>query len=187
MTAERKVKGSVVQDMVKIVRAFPDQGWDQYLTGEDMDTVKSMILPTAWYPIEFYQRVGLAVYRLVAGSSDEIVASFGKAAMKELFEGPYRPFLDQGDPVLAVRKFMDLRKSLFTFSRMAVEKTGNKEMRITIAELGDFVEGLDIFTVLLGVHIQELVALNGGMDPVLYTSQRMEGGDTVLEYEVSWT
>ena len=187
MTQERMIKGSVVLDMAKVIRAFKDEAWDQYLTPADVELVKAMIIPTAWYPIDAYQRMGLAVYKLVAKGDEKALRAFGQAAMKELFEGPYRPFLAKDDPVQAVAKFFELRKSLFNFSRTTVEQTGPKSLRVRIAELGEFDVGLDVFLLLLNVHLEELVKFNGGKIEGINSRSVKERGQTVLLVDLAWT
>jgi hypothetical protein len=184
---ERKLKGSVALDMVKVVRAFPDQPWDRFLLPEDMEIVNSMIIPAEWYPIEFFQRVGLAVYKLVAKGNDEVVAQFARRAMKELYEGPYRPFLAQGDPFAATEKFLDLRRGLFNFSKMEMERTGEESLRVRISEFGTLEEGLDVFMLVLGVHFQELIKYNGGDRVNLDYHRETEAGQIKMVFELSWT
>ncbi|HUT54556.1 MAG TPA: hypothetical protein VM658_14295 [bacterium] len=187
MTQNRRIKGSVVLDMVKVIRAFKDLPWDRYLKPEDFEIVKTMVIPTAWYPIETYQRMGLAVYKLVAKESEDVVRKFGQAAMKELLEGPYRPFLVKNDPFEAVAKFFELRKSLFTFSKMAIEKTGDKSLRARITEFGDFSDGLDVFTILLCAHLEELAKNNGCKGITLKPCHEKEKGQTNIVVDMAWT
>ena len=186
MTQDRRIKGSVVLDMVKVIRAFKDLPWGQYLKPEDFEIVKSMVIPTAWYPIETYQRMGLAVYKLVAKGSEDVVRTFGQAAMKELLAGPYRPFLVKNDPFEAVAKFFELRKSLFNFSRTAIEKTGAKSLRVNITDLGDFGEGLDIFSVLLCAHLEEIARCNGCKDITLRPRHEKEKANVNIIVEMAW-
>lgn len=186
MIEQRKVKGSVLLDMVKVVRAVKDAPWDDYLTDGDREIVNSMVIPTAWYPIESYQRIGLAVFDLVAKGDESTLEQFGKSAMKDLFHGSYRPFLDKGNPLEALGKFLDLRKSLFNFSRMEITATGENSARVTISEFGDFERGLDLFEILLDVHLRQLIELNGGKNVTSDKKRRGEGDDLVMEIDLAW-
>lgn len=186
MTQERTVKGSVAMDMVKIVRALKDLPWDQYLKPEDFEIIDSMILPTGWYPVEFYQRVGTAVYKLVAKENVETVKSFGAMAMQELIEGPYRKFLTKGDPHQALDKFLELRKTMFNFGKMEARKTGDKKARITLSELGDYQEGMEIFQTLIGVHFEKLVETNGGTDVAMENSNEFKEGQSTFIFDLEW-
>ncbi len=186
MSAARMVKGSVLLDMVKVVRAFRDLPWDDYLKPDDWNIIDGMVIPTAWYPVENYQRIGVAVYYLVAKADKRVVSQFGELAMQELFNGPYKPFLDKGDPLTSVEKFLDLRRSLFNFSRMEAAGTGDKSMQVKVWELGELKDGVDMFLVLTGAHFKKLVQLNGGEMVKLMTRGEEKGGDLVLYFDLTW-
>jgi hypothetical protein len=189
--AQRMVKGSVILDMVKIIRALDQLPWDQRLRPEDFEIVNGMVMPKSWYPIDAFMRMGLAVFELAAGSKPELVFAFGRQAMQGLFEGPYRPFLDKGDPFEATQKFLDLRRSMFNFSSMKMEKTGERGLRVEINEMGwaheALEEGLEVFSLVLDAHFEKLIELNGGRE--VKVSHRVEPrpDDTLLFHEVSWT
>lgn len=186
MSGERKCKGSVILDMVKIIRADKQAPWDRFLRPEDWEIVNSMVIPTEWYPIESYQRMGTAVYELVAKRNAQVVEQFGRAAMKGLFGGSYRPFLDKKDPHEAIHKFLELRKSLFNFSRMEMQKTGPRAARVLIFEIGEFQQGLDIFEQLLAAHLKELVELNGAGAATCQSSLQDVQGEKTLAFELGW-
>jgi hypothetical protein len=185
-TTERKVKGSLVVDMVKIIRAIPQLPWDKHLKPEDMAVVNSMVLPTAWYDMESYMRIGLAVYALGAQGKPENVVAFGRQAMQALFDGPYRPFLDKNDPALAIQKFLDLRKSLFTFSKMKMDKLADKKVRVTISELGRIEDGLEVFNLILEVHFVRLIELNGGKNVRCERKEQITPYDATLIFDLAW-
>ncbi len=48
------VKGTVLTDLVKIVRKERQLGWDDYLQPEDWDIINGDILATQWYPGDFF-------------------------------------------------------------------------------------------------------------------------------------
>jgi len=186
MTAERMLKGSVIVDMVKVVRGFKDLPWDQYLRPEDWKVVNAMVIPTAWYPVESYFRIGWAVYKLVAKENADTVRAFGKAAMNEMMQGPYKSFLYRNEPLEAVQKFLDLRKPLFNFSRMTAERTGGKSLRVTVFEMGKFETGLDIFGLLAGIQFQHIVEQNGGKNVKLETRVISTAKDDDLIFDLTW-
>ena len=184
---ERSLKGTVILDLVKIIRALKDLPWDEYLQPEDWEIINSMALPTAWYPIESYMRMGLAVFKLAAGGSEEAVRQFGRQAMQGLFNGPYRPFLDKGDPHQAVGKFIELRRSLFNFSRMEAEKVSENSLRMTISELGDLKEGVEVFALLAQVHLEEIAAMNGAREVRSASRVDFKEDGPVLTFDLEWS
>jgi hypothetical protein len=163
MAGEKNVKGVVILDLVKVIKAFKDIPWEDYLESEDMEIVKSMVIPTAWYSAESFQRMALAVWEHVSKKDENVVREWARGAMKGLLEGPYRPHLERGDPFAATEKFLDLRRGLFSFSRTWLEKKGEKEMVVGISEVGKM-EGFYLLTILVAAHVQVIIEFNGGKD-----------------------
>lgn len=180
------VKGSVLVDMVKVVRQFKDPPWGQYLKPEDQELIQAMVIPTAWYPIESYMRIGMAVFKLIARGDPQAVIAFGRSGMDEMLEGPYRFHLERRDPFAAMQKFLDLRKSLFNFSRMEAKQTGEKSLCVRLSELGKFETGLEVFVLLAGAQFQRLVERNGGKNVRLETRIEPAPADNTLLFELSW-
>ncbi len=184
MTEQRMVKGSVLVDFVKVIQATKHIEWDKYLLPEDLELTRSMVIPSNWYPMEAYQRMGLAVWKLVAGENEGIARTFGKQAMQKLLDGPYRRLLKQDDPHLAMQKFMELRQTLFNFSDFEMQQTGERSIRVTIKGPLDY-EGLEIFTILVGVHFEVLVEANLGRNVVVDAGRSDDDNDSLV-YEISW-
>ena len=184
--SDMKVKGNLIIDFVKVIRANKDLGWDQYLTPGDLELVNTMIIPAGWYPIEHYQRMGIALHQLIAKENEEVLRQFARALMQGLFAGAYRPFLDKHDPFAAAQRFLDLRVSLFNFARGKLEKTGEKSLRINffIGNLGDV--GLDIFLRFAGYYFQLLIELNGGQNVKMDCRREIRENEKVLVYELAW-
>jgi hypothetical protein len=184
--SERKCKGSMFTDLIKLIKAVPGADWNRYLKAEDWEIINGLCLPTTWYPIESYMRMGYAAFQLISGGDVARVRVFGLAAMKELWEGPYKPFLDRHDPFEAVQKFLDLRRAVFNFSKMEMERKSGSSLRVRISELGNFDNGIELFLTLTGVHFLELVRLNGGESPTLETSREGRAHDPVLIFDLKW-
>ena len=186
MEDKRMIKGSVIMDMVNLVRAREDLPWHEYLTEEDLKTVNSMVLPGNWYPLELSQRLSVAAFELLANKNMEMVEKLSRAASRELFAGVYKPFVHVGDPEAAIRKFLKLRESLYTFSKASAEPLSEKKIRVRITELGEPNEHLPVYILYQAIQFEELVAVNGGLEDKSETRQGMEDGQLFLEFDVSW-
>ncbi len=182
---DKKVKGDAIIKMVKVIRNAKDLPWQDHLTSEDMDIVNSMVLPASWYPAESYQRMLLAVYKLVARGDLEVVRNYGRFAMNELLQGPYGKQLDLNNPYEAVKKFFALRQALINFAKWAVESKGEKGMQVRLSEIG-YYEGVDVYCVMLGEHFKVIIERNGGRDPKLEISTTEEDGEQVYVLDMEW-
>jgi hypothetical protein len=185
MNTERKVKGELLVDFVKMIRAAKDLPWKEHLKPEDMEIVNSMVIPTSWYPVESYQRMALAVWELVAKRNEEVVHEYGRQAMRELLKGFYRPHLDRGDPFQAVDKFLGLRRSLFSFSRTEVKKKGENNILVRISGFGSF-EGMDIYALLIAAYLQALIEFNRGKDVKYDIQETREQDEQVYLINIEW-
>lgn len=92
MESDRKCKGSVMLDIVKVVRAFRDLDWGEYLKPEDWEIIDAMVIPTEWYPIDSYMRIGMAVYK--------VVAKGGQGGGKDFRTGRHQGNLRRGLPAV---------------------------------------------------------------------------------------
>lgn len=45
---ELKVKGTVLLDYVRLIKAVKDKNWDKYLTDADKQIINGRILPSLW-------------------------------------------------------------------------------------------------------------------------------------------
>ena len=61
-----QVKGTMITDYVKLVRSNPDKDWGRYLEDGDWEIINGQVLSSAWYPYEFFRRLGYAVFKEIA-------------------------------------------------------------------------------------------------------------------------
>ncbi|HUT53507.1 MAG TPA: hypothetical protein VM658_08960 [bacterium] len=161
---ERKVKGMVLLGFANLIRSSPNLPWKDHLTEEDLEIVNSGFLPSQWYSAEAYNRMALAVYKLVHKGDPDWAREFGRASIKELIKGGYGTFLTNLEPAEAMKKYFVIRSHYINFAKMAVEKTGNKSCRVTISETGKFDES-DLYQFMFGAQFEELIEANGGKEP----------------------
>jgi hypothetical protein len=82
------VKGVLFLDYVRMIKSRRDVDWDKYLVPADREYLQGMVLPSQWYPLESYQRMGVAVLRELAGGKMEVVRLWGRLSVRPL--GPNR-------------------------------------------------------------------------------------------------
>lgn len=107
-----RVKGTLLTDYVRIIRANRDKDWDQWLDAGDWAVVDKTILASSWYPYTRFRRIAYAVFKVVAGSNFEAARSFGKFNMANHLK-TYRHIVVSGDPISSVRNLARLRLSFF--------------------------------------------------------------------------
>jgi uncharacterized protein (TIGR02265 family) len=127
---DRKAKGTMFLDFVKMIKANKHLDWGKYLQPGDWDVIDSIILPSKWYPFDVYYRCSMAVFDLIGKGSLEAAHANGRMMGEKLFETTYRSVVQRKDPMLGLSQFVATYGALFNFSRMHMEKLGPKHCRI---------------------------------------------------------
>ena len=95
---EKKVKGTMLIDFVRMVRSNKNLDWNKYMQPEDWDFINSKILPSNWYPFDFYARLGWASFNLVGNGDLELARLNGQIMAQHLFETTYTSMVKFKDP-----------------------------------------------------------------------------------------
>ncbi len=183
--AERKVKGTMLIDQVKQIRANKDKDWDKYLKPEDREIISGRILPSTWYPLELYQRCGLAVFQVLGGGNPDLARLRGKIRGKELFGDVYKNIVAKKDPMTALRSFVKIYGGLFNFSTIELEKIEEKHAIIKHDYDPEDPGNMPYCYTLMG-HLDVLVEMTGGKNvKIELTSKQWEGAPVTI-FDITW-
>lgn len=127
----KHVKGVLFLDYVRMIRKRKEVDWDRYLTAEDRDVLARMILPSQWYPLETYQRCGVAVLHEIAAGDVQVVRSWGRQSMDELIK-IYKNLIKSDDALDSLKKFQVLRSRFFDFEAVQVKPGEGKKVEIKV-------------------------------------------------------
>jgi hypothetical protein len=110
----RQVKGVLFADYVRMLRATKNVPWENHLPAQDLHFLSERIDPGGWYPMESYERMGLAILDQIAHGDFAIVRQWGRKTIDEL--RAVEPVLFEGsDPREIFMRFQVLRQTLFNF------------------------------------------------------------------------
>jgi len=127
-----RVKGTLLMDYIRMIRANKDKNWDKYLEEKDWEIVNNRILPSNWYPYDTFSRIGLAVFKEIAGSNLELTRTFGKAVMADLLK-IYKNLVVPGDPVASLERHSALHRTFIDAGADArVLETSDKQVKYKI-------------------------------------------------------
>ncbi|OGP84854.1 MAG: hypothetical protein A2Y95_09200 [Deltaproteobacteria bacterium RBG_13_65_10] len=121
-SAERRAKGILVLEHVKIIRKAKDQRLIEGLSSEERRIVASHVLPSSWYPYDFYAKAIDLVHRHVSHSNPEAARDMGRHLGSSLFQGPYAQFLKEEDFEGTARGFITVWRNLFSFGQVTFSK-----------------------------------------------------------------
>jgi len=106
-----EIKGTMLVDYIRMIRANKDKNWDKWLTDEDRQIVNQTVLPSSWYPYQTFSNIGFATFKELANSDMKTAKTFGRMAMKNLLK-LYQHILMPDDPVSSVKKYANLNRVL---------------------------------------------------------------------------
>lgn len=136
----KQVKGSVLIDFVKTIKASKSQAYDKYLTEEDKKLFSQRLLPSAWYPFDTFKRAFLGVFEVLAKKDLETVRKWGRMYGEAIISNLYRGIIREGHPMESLLKYPTYVRNMYDFGKVEVKELGPTTALITVTEFDpDFV------------------------------------------------
>lgn len=180
----RHVKGVLFVDYVRMLRGHKEQPWAAQLLPEDLPYLQERVVDGAWYPMETFERMGLAILRLVAGGDLELVRRWGRLSAADVasaLEGLVVP----GDPRETLMRVHVVRRSLFDFETLTVLEIDDGQAVLQVgfgmspqAEEAAGVQTLGFF--------EGLVELADGRPTEAVLAERSWAGDSCTVLRLAW-
>jgi hypothetical protein len=181
---ERQVKGSLLVDFVKMIRATPDLPWADHLPAEDLELVNQMILPASWYPLESFQRIGLAVFKLVAKENYDMLRAYGRSQADKLHqENP--GMVSQGRPGDTLEKQRVIQQRFYSFDLTESEDVGPGHIIVHIYTNPEEV-GVKMMIEINSGQVERLIELSGGTNIEVKLIEAVWEGADRSSLEVKW-
>jgi hypothetical protein len=182
---QRHVKGTMLADFVRMIRANKDRNWDAYLEKGDWEIINSKIYPTQWYSLGYYQRFGFAIYKVLAGGDLETVRMSGRIRGRDFFREVYSSAIAVQDPARALGHFAKIYSSLFDFSVIEFERVDSNHVIISHDYDPEDEANTPYCFQLMG-YIDTLIGLTGGTNPrIELTAKQWEGAPTTV-FDITW-
>ncbi len=183
-----KVKGTILQDLVKQVRTEKDKNWKDYLEPEDWEYINGDIMASQWYPDDFFYRLALATFNVTGNSNLDASFAYGQLTAHNMAV-IYKNMIVENDPATSIERFMARRKSFFSTDYKGAEqnRVEKHDRRVTVYTIADEkirnteVADVIMHSVLGAMH--EIASIVGGS---LVNSNLKKNGD-VYELTISWT
>jgi len=187
------VKGTWLIEWAKMVRKYikgdekKKEEFNSYLTANDWEIINGMIIPSQVYAYDFFQRLGRAVFHIVAKENLEATRAFGKLLMKNLLI-VYKNLLVANDPIASAKKLVEYHSFCFinVVSRTSVKEEGEKFITILLTltkEDKKYVEAAEAFAYQLAGSFEELIAQAGAENVQMIIEKTPEGN---FQYNATW-
>jgi len=131
-SADRRVKGTLFVDYVRMLRGRKDTDWSKQLLPEDLGYLVQRIEPEGWYPMPTFERMGLAILTEIAQGDLETVRNFGRMSIDWLCQANPQ-LLAPGDPRDSLMRFQVLRRSYFNYPALEIQGISDGEASIHVA------------------------------------------------------
>lgn len=183
---EKKAKGTMLIDFIRMIRSFKDLDWNKYLKKEDWDIINSIVLPAKWYPFDLYYRCSLATYKLIAQGKLENARAYGQAMAKQLFEGTYKSMVQSKNAAQALKQFVMTYGSLFNFGVLKIESNASNQVKIHLDYEGDD-DGTSAYAYQLMGMLETLIDLTGTKNGKVKLSAKQWDGAPKTTFDIVWT
>jgi hypothetical protein len=131
VSAERRVKGVLFVDYVRMLRTHKGVVWSEHLPPEDLPFLHSRIHPVDWYPMATFERMGNQILKLVAQGDLVAVRMWGRIQVDQL-RALQPSLVAAGDPVESINRFRVLRATYFDFDALDVLMLHHEEALIVV-------------------------------------------------------
>jgi hypothetical protein len=178
------VKGTLFVDYVRMLRGHKGIDWSMHLAPEDVSFLVQRIEPETWYPMESFERMGLAILAEIAHDDLETVRSFGRVSIDWLCQQEPR-LLAAGDPLDTLMRFRVLRQGFFDYPALEIAAASDGEASIRVGYgMGARAEEAASWQTL--GFFERLLEVAGGRNVQAWFSTRVWAGDASTMIELRW-
>jgi len=189
---QKTVKGTWLVDYVKLLNNFlksnpqDREKFNELLKPGDWKYIKEMILPSSKYPYEFFQRLGNAIFIIIAQSNLETTRSFGHLVLENLLQ-TYKSILIPNQQIESLRKFLSFHEAYFkeVSSRAILIESAEHSAKIKLNLIPEDKQfpASKAFAYQLGGSFEALVAKAGGKKVQM---EIIEDQDKNYIYNLDW-
>lgn len=116
---QRRVRGVLFVDYVRMARGKKDVRWGEHLDQEDLLLLAQKIDPEGWYPMETFERLGVAILKEVALGQLEGVRMWGRFQVFSVRK-QFPTLVAEGEPRETMMRFGVLADSFFDYGALEV-------------------------------------------------------------------
>jgi hypothetical protein len=158
------------------------------LTDKDLSLIKERILPSSWYEMDFYERLGSSVFKVAGNNRPEGLHEFGGGVMWNTLVKVYGDRLLRNDPSRALSGFSLLYKGVF-FNTGASEYQPGKDGGVFKISDPLGIPTQESFVLMIKALLEKITRQNGAQNVKVECEQekviKTEKLNSVT-YKISW-
>jgi len=128
---QRRVRGILFVDYVRMIRGHKAIDWSKYLQDEDSAMLVQPIDPDGWYPMETFERFGIGIVREVAGGQLVAVRMWGRFQV-EFVRQAHPNLIATDDPRSTFMRFQSLQRSFFDYDAVVVDEVLDETATVSV-------------------------------------------------------
>jgi uncharacterized protein (TIGR02265 family) len=179
-----KVKGTILVDFAKTIRADKSGAYAAYLTDQDRKIIADRILVSSWYPLETFKHCFQAVVTVLAKNDMEKVHQWGRLYGEHIITTVYKGIVKQGAPLESLQKYSSYIRNLFDFGAIEIKPLSDHEALIVIHDL-DF-DFEPQYHMMRG-WLERSIELCGAKNIKTQTVSKAWEGAAQTSFKISWT
>ena len=167
-----------------MLRRRNDVDWSQRLEAVDLGYLVQRVDPDAWYPMETFERMGLAILTGIAQGDLETVRFFGRVSIDGLCQ-TYDNLVAPGDPRDTLMRFQVLRRGFFDYPALEIGSISDGEASIMVSYgMGSRAEEAASWQTL--GFFERLLEVSGATQVKASFSSRSWADDLITIVELQW-
>lgn len=180
----RRVRGILFVDYVRMVRSQKQVDWSIHFYPEDLKILGEKIDPEGWYPMETFERLGLAILRTLAKGQLDAVRMWGRFQVSSV-RAMFPTLVAEDDPLETMMRFRVLASSFFDFGALQVEQVEHDHAVVAVAYGMSPLAEETAATQTLG-FFEGLIELAGATSAEVRFTSRSWTGDEGTRIELFW-
>lgn len=184
MAMEKMVKGSIIMDLIRIIRGTKDERLIRYFTEEQKKILSENIIPSGWYPVDLHRQSLLAIYEVFGQKKPETAREWGKTFGEKIIAQSYKSLINPGDPRGTLKNFSRVSKTFFNYDYLEV--VASEEKKVQFRTLFENSPAAIAFSYLLAGWLEKMVELSGGLAPKVEVSLPRPGTGQATGFVITW-
>ena len=181
---EKKVKGSIILDLIRIIRGTKDERLMRYFTEEQKKILSEKIIPSGWYPVDIHRQSLLAIYEVFGQKNPETAREWGRTFGEKIIAQSYKSLINPGDPRGTMKNFSRASKTFFNYDYLEVITL--EEKKVKIRTLFENSPATIAFSYLLAGWLEKMVELSGAKNPKVEVDAPRFGTGQATDFIITW-
>jgi hypothetical protein len=167
-----------------MIRRRKDIDWERVFPAQDLVYLKQPIVPNEWYPMETFERFGVAILTEFEGVTLGAVRSWGKLSASQ-YSAEHPSLVAVNDPVESLMRLKVMRSTLFNFRAFDIPMLADCQARVAVTyHMGHVAEEAACHQTM--GFCEEVLSLSAATEIRAFFEERAWRGDPTTLFSLEW-